>query len=125
MHLFFNMMALRYFGGLIELRKGTWRLLALVLISAIASNVGECLIELQSRDVVAFGGMSGVGYALFGYLWMKGWSHPDEGLGVNDNTVVTMIVWFLLCFTGALGPIANAAHGVGLVVGMFFGLTRF
>lgn len=124
-HLFFNMMALRYFGGLIELRRGTWRLLALVLVSAIASNVGECLIELQSRDVVAFGGMSGVGYALFGYLWMKGWSRPGEGLGVNDNTVVTMIVWFLLCFTGALGPIANAAHGVGLVVGMAFGLTRF
>ncbi len=124
-HLVFNMSALRYFGGTIELRRGTWRFLALVLVSAIASNVGECLIELQSRDVVRFGGMSGVGYALFGYLWMKGWAHPEEHLGVNDNTVVMMVVWFLLCFTGMLGPIANAAHGVGLVVGMTFGLTRF
>ena len=124
-HLVFNMSAVRYFGGMIELRKGTLRFLILVLVSAVASNVGECYIELQSRDVAAFGGMSGVGYALFGYLWMKGYAHPEEQLGVNDNTVFMMIVWFLLCFTGALGPIANAAHGVGLVVGMAFGLTRF
>lgn len=124
-HLVFNMSALRYFGGTIEMRRGTMRFLVLVLVSAIASNVGECYIELQSRDVVAFGGMSGVGYALFGYLWTKGHAHPEEGLGVNNNTVVMMIVWFLLCFTGALGPIANAAHGVGLAVGMAFGLTRF
>ncbi|HEY2159378.1 MAG TPA: rhomboid family intramembrane serine protease [Isosphaeraceae bacterium] len=124
-HLVFNMSALRYFGGLIETRKGTLKLAILVLVSAVASNVGECLIELQSRDVVLFGGMSGVAYALFGYLWMKGWAHPEEGLGVNDNTVVMMIVWFLLCFTKVLGPVANAAHGVGLAVGMAFGLTRF
>lgn len=124
-HLIFNMLALRYFGGLIEMRRGRLRFLALVLVSAIASNVGECLIELQGRDVVAFGGMSGVGYALFGYLWMKGWSRPEEGLGVNQNTIIMMILWFLLCFTKALGPIANAAHGVGLAVGMAFGLTRF
>jgi GlpG protein len=124
-HLVFNMSALRYFGGLIELHRGSWRLLVLVLVSAAASNVGECLIELQSRDVVTFGGMSGVCYALFGYLWMKGWAHPEEGLRVNDNTIVLMMVWFLLCFTQVLGPVANAAHGVGLVVGMALGLTRF
>ncbi len=124
-HLVFNMSALRYFGGLIEMRKGTGRLATLVLVSAVASNVGECLIELQSRDVVLFGGMSGVAYALFGYLWMKGWAHPEEGLGVNDNTVIMMIVWFLLCFTKMLGPVANAAHGVGLALGMGLGLSRF
>ena len=128
-HLVFNMSALRYFGGTIELRRGTWRFLVIVLVSAIASNVGECLIELQTRDVTNFGGMSGVGYALFGYLWMKGWAHPEERLGVNDNTIIIMVVWFLLCFThvfrNTLGPVANAAHGIGLVVGMTFGLTRF
>jgi GlpG protein len=125
MHLLFNMSALRYFGGLIELRRGIWRLLVLVLVTAIASNIGEAFFELQSRDVVSFGGMSGVVYALFGYLWMKGVSRPDEGMGVNQNTVLIMVVWFVLCLTGAFGPIANAAHGVGLVVGMAFGLTRF
>lgn len=124
-HLVFNMSALRYFGGTIEFRKGTRRFLILVLVSAIASNAAECYIELQTRDVIAFGGMSGVGYALFGYLWMKGYAHPEEGMGVNNNTVFMMIAWFLLCFTGHLGPIANAAHGAGLVVGMAFGLTRF
>jgi GlpG protein len=125
-HLLFNMGALRYFGGQIERGRGTRKLLALALVSAVVANVCECLVELQSREVATFGGMSGVCYALFGYLWMKGWAHPEEGLGVNDNTVVMMMVWFLLGFLQVLHvPIANAEHGAGLVVGMLFGLSRF
>jgi hypothetical protein len=36
-----------------------------------------------------------------------------------------MLVWFILCAIGANGPVANTAHGVGLIVGMMFGLTPF
>ena len=50
-------------------------------------------------------------YALFGYLWTKGNWRPEEGLGVNPNTVFLMIAWFFLCATGNLGPIANTTHG--------------
>jgi len=31
----------------------------------------------------------------------------------------------VLCMTGWVGPIANAAHVVGLVVGVAFGVLRF
>ena len=35
-----------------------------------------------------------------------------------------LIGWFFLCFTGAIGSIANTAHGVGLAVGMLFGILN-
>lgn len=124
-HLVFNMVLLKQLGGMIEFRRGTPRYAAIVLVSAIASNLGQYLYQSRSTELIIFGGMSGVGYAVFGYLWMKGYAHPDERLGVNQNTVLTMVGWFFLCTTGFLGPIANAAHGVGLVAGMAFGLTRF
>jgi membrane associated rhomboid family serine protease len=34
-----------------------------------------------------------------------------------------MMLWFILCFTGAFGPIANTAHAVGLGVGALWGYT--
>ena len=124
-HLIFNMLFLRSLGGLIEARKGTFRFGLLVVVSALASNFAEYFAESQSSGLSVFGGMSGVGYALFGYLWTKGHLHPDEGLGVSQNTAVVMIAWFFLCMTGSLGPVANTAHGAGLVFGMIVGLTRF
>ena len=124
-HLLFNMLCLRSFGGLIEVRKGSLRLFLLVLVSAVASNMGQFLADSQSPEPSVFGGMSGVCYALFGYLMAKGYSRPQDGLGVNSNTVVLMLGWFLLCALGVNGPIANTAHGVGLIVGIIAGVTRF
>ncbi len=124
-HLVGNMLCLQIFGGKIEFRKGTLRFLLLVLASAILSNVGQSIAGSMSPELSVFGGMSGVGYALFGYLWTKGFSRPDERLGVDTNTVFMMILWFGLCASGMIGPVANTAHGVGLIFGMLVGLTRF
>ena len=38
------------------------------------------------------------------------------------NTITMMLFWLVLCMTGLMGPIANAAHVVGLLVGVIFGL---
>ncbi len=47
---------------------------------------------------------------------MKGLHEPEQGMGVHPNTVNIMMLWLVLCMTGMLGPIANAAHVMGLVV---------
>jgi GlpG protein len=125
LHLFCNMSFLWYFGRKIEYEKGKWRFLLLVLISAIASNCGQYLFDAYSERLTAFGGMSGVGFALFGYVWMKSATRPEEHLGVSQNNVFIIMGWFVLCTTGAVGPIANAAHAVGLLVGFLIGATRF
>ena len=88
----------------------------MVLAIAVASN----LVQYWASGP-AFGGMSGVVYGLFGYLWMKSRFDPWSGMHMDQQTVVILIAWFFLCMTGWVGPIANWAHGVGLVVGMAIG----
>ena len=119
LHLLGNMMWIYYLGTAIEVRRGTMWLAVLVFGSAIVSNLGQYFIEGPSF----FGGMSGVVFALFGYVWMKTIYHPMDGLFIDSRNVNLMLLWFVLCTTGAVGPIANGAHGVGLVVGILLGLS--
>ena len=126
LHILFNLWWTSVLGTAIELRRGTGRFLALVLISAVLSNLTEYFYMDQIVEKYAFfGGLSGVVYALFGYVWMKGESDPEAGLGIDSRTVVLMLVWLVLCMTGLLGPVANGAHLGGLAVGMVLGLLRF
>jgi GlpG protein len=124
-HLLFNLWALAAIGSVIEMRRNTATLAVLVFVSAIASNLGEAYYELARQgQTAAFGGMSGVVYALLGYAWMKGRFEPERGIILHPSTVQTMLLWLFLCMTGLLGPIANAAHVVGLIAGVAFGLSR-
>jgi GlpG protein len=132
MHLLFNMWMLRDLGGMIEQKRGPHRFVFLVLLLAVTSNLGQYFLGHMSVDENGililrlsgqFGGMSGVLYGLFGYAWMKGRLEPKLGLGLHPNTVVVMMLWFFLCMTGEVGPIANAAHAVGLIVGILVGIA--
>lgn len=126
LHIIFNMIWLYQLGGLIELRKGRWALLALVLVSSAVSNLGEYFWELHQGGpdaLVIFGGMSGVVYALFGYAWMKSDYDPDSDIKIPTNTIVWMIGWMVLCMVEVISNVANAAHLVGLIVGMAIGLA--
>jgi GlpG protein len=127
LHILFNVWAITYEGTLIETRRGTLRLAVIVLVSAVLSNLGEYFYMDQSNTagLHRFGGLSGVGFALFGYLWMKGQYEPEQGMILHPNTITTMLFWLVLCMTGLIGPIANAAHIVGLLVGVAFGALRF
>lgn len=118
LHLFFNMMWLYDLGRQIEFRRGTWRLAALVLVIAIASNLAQYLAVSG-----AFGGMSGVVFGLFGYVCMKSRYDPDAGLYMHPTNVVLMMIWFVVCMTPLIGNIANWAHGVGLAVGLVLGVA--
>jgi membrane associated rhomboid family serine protease len=118
LHIFFNMMWLWDLGRSIELLKGRLFLGLFVAVSGIASNIAQYLVT-QSPT---FGGMSGVVYALLGYVWMQGRFNRAFGIALHQSTVIMMIGWFVLCWTGILGPIANWAHTAGLVIGIVWGL---
>ena len=117
LHIFFNMWWLVDLGTLIEVRRGTLRLAVLVLISAIISNFGQYLWMERTDPGVPhlFGGMSGVVYALFGYIWMKGLYQPEQGMILHPNTITIMLLWLVLCMTGCDGPDRQrrALHGAG------------
>ena len=116
MHILFNMLWLRDLGSMIEARKGTWTLLVLVLVISATSNLGQYWASGPS-----FGGMSGVVYGLLGYVWMQGRYNPSGGLALHRQTVAMMIIWFFLCLFQIIPHVANAAHGVGLGVGIAWG----
>jgi GlpG protein len=130
-HLLFNMWAILALGTLIEYCRGARTLLILTLVSAVASNVGQYLFDVNfTQQLVEFGGISGVAFALFGYIWMKGELEPHQGMRLHPSSVRIMLLWLVLGFTGVLGRavglnLANGAHLVGLVVGVLFGLARF
>jgi GlpG protein len=116
MHLLGNSMWLFSLGSMIEASRGSGRFTALVLLLAAGSNLAQ-----YSVDGPSFGGMSGVVFGLFGYAWMRGKFLPGGGVFVTDQERMIMLVWFFICFTGAVGPIANTAHASGLALGMALG----
>ena len=114
LHLIFNMIWLRDFGSQIERQRGSGFMLLLVVVAAIISN----LAQYWWSDSPLFGGMSGVVYALFGYVWIKGRYEPNLGMGVAQQTVLFMLGWMILCMMLPGLAVANAAHLLGLVVGV-------
>jgi GlpG protein len=134
-HLVFNMWWLFFLGGQIEDRRGSLRFLALALALAVGSNLGEA-VAAQMRlpaQLALFGGMSGVGYGVFGYVWMKVKFDNSAGFNLSRESAFIMVLWFILCIlrdfppfdawlAGILhGRVANTAHAVGLFLGLAIG----
>jgi GlpG protein len=123
MHIVFNMLMLWQLGTPVERAIGSLRYLILVFVIAVPSNFAEYVWDIQklNEGVRVFGGMSGVVYGLFGYVWMKSRYEPESGFMISPNSVVIIIGWFFLCMTGYVGSIANVVHGAGLAVGIIIG----
>lgn len=120
LHLLFNMLWLWDLGSLLETRRGTWFFGAFILVVGIASNLAQYLITGSPF----FGGMSGVLYGLLAYFWMQGKYNPRFGYVLHQQVVAMMLIWYVLCWTGLLGPIANWAHTGGLLIGIAWGFLE-
>lgn len=121
MHIVFNMMWMLDLGRRIEPLKGSGKFLLLVLASALLSNLAQATWMGIRNDYAPFLGMSGVVSALFGYAWMCGKYRPYECIFVSQYETGMMLGWLVICSFGIVGPIANAAHWGGLVVGVVLG----
>lgn len=129
MHIAFNMLVLFSFGGQVENRRGSAFLAVLVIVLAVASNLGQA-VELNLRgDPAGFGGMSGVNYGLFGYLLIKVKYDNRDAYFLSPTTTFILLAWFFLCIAGQFPPldtilpealtrVANSAHAVGFFLGM-------
>ncbi len=118
LHIVFNSMWWWQLGGSIEKTLGKATLINLLLISAIVSNVGQYLVSGSN-----FGGLSGVVYALVGFVWWFGYLAPERGLSLAKPLVAFLLFWIVLGFADLL-PVnmANTAHLLGLLSGCFLAL---
>ncbi len=117
-HLAFNLYWFWTFGTLVERVYGHFRAAGIYLLLAFGSMLAE--FALFSGGV----GLSGVGYGLWGMLWVLERRDPRFADAVDANTSRTFIVWFLLCIVLTVTnimPVANMAHGAGAIMGALLG----
>jgi membrane associated rhomboid family serine protease len=115
LHLAFNVYWLWVFGTLVEQVYGHLKTALLIVLFAVGSGSLEFAF---ARGGV---GLSGVGYGLFGLLWIL--SRFDEKFSdaVDQRTIQLFVVWFIFCVittVANLFPVANIAHAGGAILGI-------
>ncbi|MCA9039823.1 MAG: rhomboid family intramembrane serine protease [Planctomycetaceae bacterium] len=125
LHIIFNMMWMRDLGPLIESRTGSFLFLIIALAISLASNLAQFVISsyLTNFPMFNFGGMSGVVFGLFGFIWLRGKFDAASGLYMPPRLLVFLVIYQIICFLGILGPIANWAHLFGFISGAVIGGT--
>lgn len=121
LHIVFNLYMLHRFGAQVESHLSTWNYFLLVLAISACANIGQYYWGHFSQHELPFGGMSGVVFGLFGYIWMKSIYEPQEGYFMPQQTVVILGIWLVLGMVGIIGGIANGAHVIGFFAGCAFG----
>lgn len=119
LHILFNMMWFKDLGYIIENKFKRNYLMVFILITGVFSNVLQYFVAGPS-----FGGMSGVLYAMLGFVWVYSKLNSDFEYGLPKRDITIMLGWLVLCLTGFLGPIANTAHAAGLCIGIIMALVK-
>jgi len=120
LHLVFNMFGMIVFGRIAERWLGTPRYALLILAAAVLSNLLQGLSPEWMRGNPAFGGISGVVYCLFGYIWTRSSLNPSLGVMIPFPVVILLIAPIIIGFSGiaANWHMADLAHLGGLAVGV-------
>ncbi|WP_099076031.1 rhomboid family intramembrane serine protease GlpG [Proteus alimentorum] len=118
MHIAFNLAMWWYLASQTEQRLGTGKLFVILLVSALFSNWAQSLFTNSN-----FGGLSGVVYALIGYVGLTGMRNPEKGIGAPTGLLVFSILWIVAGYMGVLGDsIGNTAHFAGFLIGLLMAL---
>lgn len=115
-HLAFNVYWLWHLGSRLEGAIGSARYLAFVVFAAFVSSAWQLVVSDQTGI-----GASGVGYALFGYMWVRRDSFPRFQDVLSRTTQQLFILWLVGCVLATrleLFNVGNAAHFSGLMFGI-------
>lgn len=119
LHIVFNVLWWGMLGAKIERTFGISMLCIVFILSATISNVAQALFSVPVQgNLYLFGGLSGVVYAVLGFVWWLGWLRPQWGLSLPNSIIGFMLVWLVLGYADILWVnMANAAHTAGLITG--------
>lgn len=114
MHILFNLLWWWYLGGAVEKRLGSGKLIVITVISALLSGYVQ-----HKFSGPWFGGLSGVVYALMGYVWLRGERDPQSGIYLQRGLIIFALIWIVAGWFDLFGmSMANGAHIAGLAVGL-------
>lgn len=115
-HIAFNLYWLWIFGKKIEFELNKTLYIFFILSAALVSS----LVQLAFSDTTGIG-LSGVGYALFGFIYVKSKTAEAYKNYLDKRTINLFLFWLVLCViltkTGAW-TVGNAAH----IGGLFWGV---
>lgn len=117
-HLVFNLVWTWRFGKATEQWMGSLRFAGFFVVTA----AGPLAAEFLSGGTGV--GLSGVGYALFGFLFAL---RNEEEFAAEQTppwVIQMFVVWFFVCIAltySKILPVANVAHGAGAVIGYLLG----
>ncbi len=123
-HFLFNSMWMWDLGRRLEIILGRTGFFIFFVVVAALSNLAQYLWQPNTM----FGGMSGVVYALLGFVMVSHKLAPHPLTAVPVGIIGFMLFWLVLCMSGAIdffigGGVANAAHLGGLIAGCIFALV--
>ena len=114
-HIAFNVYWLWVFGNRIERVIGSLRFLSFVLVAGFVSSAYQ-LVVTDSTGI----GASGIGYALFGFMWATRHRYPLFLEVLDGKTIQLFMIWLVGCIVATylnLWQVANTAHVAGLLFG--------
>jgi len=117
-HLLFNLYWFFVLGIVMERTIGAARYLMFVLTAAIVSS--GCQLAASGDAGV---GLSGVLYAMFGYMWVARSRLPWFRV-IHTSTIAVFLAWLLICIgltQLAVWNVANVGHASGLLFGIAIG----
>jgi len=117
-HLAFNLVWTLRFGALLEPILGTAWMVALYLFLGVGPIAAQWTVAGPAI------GLSGVGYGLFGLLLALDRWDPRYGGVMTRKTAELFGLWFVFCIVATIFdwmPVANTAHGAGVVLGLGIG----
>jgi len=123
LHLGFNLYWLWVLSRPLERALGPWRWLALFVASAWVSSAAQLALSGDTGI-----GLSGVGYAQIGFMWLAQERFPQFKQVVDRKLIIVFVIWMLWNFLASIvaeANVGNAAHFWGLVFGVAAGsVTR-
>ncbi|HEY0962979.1 MAG TPA: rhomboid family intramembrane serine protease [Pseudomonadales bacterium] len=124
LHLLFNMMWMWELGPRIERAQSSLALAVTIVLLALVSNTVQYLYGgVPGFPTRNFGGMSGVVFGLFSYIWMWQLVDPRKGLSLPASLIWFMIGSLVIMTVLDLRMIANEAHMGGFIAGIVFGVA--
>ncbi|BCE00173.1 rhomboid family intramembrane serine protease [Marinicellulosiphila megalodicopiae] len=114
LHLMTNLYLFWLLGAQLE-KHSKMQFIAFVMATAVISNCVQWIVVGPN-----FGGMSGVVYALLGFIWIT--QYFKSSYYIDNSIAMVLLVLIPIGFTGWIGKLANYAHVSGLISGIIIGL---